>query len=105
MNVGVEESGVWYSCGYPGCLFRTAQSHRMERHSTFHTDTDRYEPNIYEETKPSLNVGFFKKLTRYLAAGVYLSEPTIPPVTFIPLYLFTQGRGGGRCTSEKVRGR
>ncbi len=52
MNVGVEESGVWYSCGYPGCLFRTAQSHRMERHSTFHTHTDRYGPNIYKETKP-----------------------------------------------------
>jgi hypothetical protein len=55
MNVGVEESGVWYSCGYPGCLFRTVQSHRMERHSTFHTDTDRYSHKTGAQLQPQSN--------------------------------------------------
>ncbi len=36
------ESHTWYRCSYPGCMFRTLHTDRMERHCSFHTDRDRW---------------------------------------------------------------
>ena len=54
-------------------------------------------------TNPKCRLFSKIELKRYMAAGVYLFEahgPPPPPVTncmneYIPLYLFTQGKGGG----------
>ncbi len=69
----------------------------------------RHGPYIYKDTKPLMSVFFRIGQLRYLAAGVYLSEapdPLPPPrytlYEYIPLYLFTQGRGEWRLFTRGI---
>jgi hypothetical protein len=69
--------------------------------------------NIHEDTKPQMSA-FLQNWPVKIPGGRCLSVwghryPNPPPplntlYEYIPLYLFTQGRGGGRWASEKVRG-